>query len=102
MPHVTTPLAFTLPEGCALTEGGQAVQTGENGRLIHWIAACPKTVPAEMPPLFATALAKQGWVQSEAGQLIVYRREDLELIFEFAVFTPWPSSYVWFAENYWP
>ena len=101
MPHVASPVDFALPNGCALTEGGQAVRTGENGSVIHWIAACQGTNPADMAPVFGAELIKQGWTQTAVGQLVVYRRSDLELLFEFVAPSHPPTNYVWFAERYW-
>ncbi len=91
-------LDFALPNGCALSQGGAAVQTGENGSLIHWIALCPDTDPADMPQLFASASAKQGWVTATApaAHFDAYRRGDLELLLEFTA-----TNYVWFGERYW-
>ena len=101
MPRVTTPIGFALPHGCALTEGGQAVRTGQNGSLIHWIAACPDATPADTATLFGTELAKQGWTETSVGRLVSYRRADLELVFEFVAPSRPPTNYVWFAEHYW-
>ena len=103
MPHVAMPVDFTLPEGCALTEGGQAVQTGQNGSVIHWIAQCPAATASEMTPLFKATLAKQGWTVTTGSQVNqdYYRRNDLELVFEFVASAQPPTNYVWFAERYW-
>jgi len=102
MPRVATPLEFTLPSPCSLSEGGAAVRTGENGSLIHWIAECPGTDPADMSPLFASALAKQGWTTaSVTPALASYRRGDLELLFEFTAPAQPATSYVWFGQRYW-
>jgi hypothetical protein len=105
MPHVVMPSDFTLPDSCSLSEGGVAVRTGENGSVIHWIAVCPRAEPAEISPLFGSALAKQGWTQTQApaaaSHQVLFRRGDLELVFEFVAPGQPATNYVWFAERYW-
>ena|SRR2546428_13702633 len=102
MPKVGLPVAFALPDGCGLSVGGMAVQTGQNGSLIHWIATCPKVAPLEMESYFGVSLGSQGWTQTTSERSIfrTYFRDDLELVFEFAM-SGQPSNYVWFGERYW-
>jgi len=107
MPRVATPVGFSLPSSCSLSDGGAAVRTGENGSLIHWIAVCAGASASEMPPTFGSALAKQGWTAAAVTPadvpqtMAAYRRGDLELLFEFSAPGQPASNYVWFAERYW-
>ena len=91
------PVAFVLPKGCAITEGGQGVRTGQSGEVVHWIAACPGAPASEFPKWFLTRVEEQGWTKNElTGSRATYRKGDLELTLEFSGS---PGNYLWFAES---